>query len=48
MLKKHGVTVSGGITEFRKKDSKAAFKTRADKAMYKAKKGGRDNFQVLK
>lgn len=45
VLKKHGVTVSGGTTEFRKGDSKVAFKKRADKALYKAKNSGRDRFE---
>lgn len=44
MLKKHDVTVSGGLTEFKKRDSKKKFKQRADKALYKAKHSGRDKF----
>ena len=48
MLKKHNLTVSGGITQMKMKDTKAQFKSRADKALYKAKKDGRDNFKVLK
>ena len=44
MLKKHNVTVSGGLTEFRKKDTKKKFKERADKALYQAKRQGRDKF----
>jgi diguanylate cyclase (GGDEF)-like protein len=48
MLKKHGITVSGGITEYKARDSKKRFKERADKALYKAKHGGRDRFEVLK
>ncbi|MBU0894285.1 MAG: GGDEF domain-containing protein [Nanoarchaeota archaeon] len=47
VLKKHGLTVSGGITQFRKKDNKKAFKSRSDKALYQAKKQGRDEFVVL-
>jgi len=43
ILKKHNVTVSGGLTEFKKKDTKKTFKQRADKALYKAKKT-RDKF----
>jgi len=43
MLKKHDVTVSGGLTEFKKKDTKKTFKERADKALYQAKKT-RDKF----
>lgn len=47
MLKRHGITVSGGITEYRKKDKKKSFKERADKALYKAKNSGRDRFVTL-
>lgn len=43
ILKKHDVTVSGGLTEFKKKDTKKTFKQRADKALYQAKKT-RDKF----
>ena len=44
ILKKHDVTVSGGLTEFRKRDTKKTFKQRVDKALYKAKHSGRDKF----
>lgn len=44
ILKKHNVTVSGGLTEFKKRDTKKTFKQRADKALYKAKNKGRDRF----
>jgi len=44
LLNKHNLTVSGGITEFKKKDTKSTFKHRADMALYKAKKQGRDRF----
>ena len=44
ILKKHDVTVSGGLTEFKKRDTKKRFKQRADKALYKAKQSGRDKF----
>jgi len=47
MLKKYGVTVSGGLTQFREKDNKKKFKERADKAMYKAKETGRDRFVAV-
>ena len=46
MLKKHKLTVSGGITQFKKGDTKKSLKTRADKALLKAKKSGRDKFLV--
>ena len=48
MLKKHKVTVSGGITQFKKRDTKKKLKERVDKALYKAKKQGRDQFIVVK
>jgi len=48
ILKKHGMTVSGGITEFKKNDTKTTFKKRVDKALYMAKKNGRDMFVSLK
>jgi len=47
LLKKHGVTISGGLTEFRKKDTKKKFKQRADKSLYKAKESGRDRFVAI-
>lgn len=48
ILKKHGVTISGGITQFRdKRDSKKQFIKRADRALYKSKKEGRDRFVDL-
>lgn len=43
-LKKYKITVSGGITEYKKRDTKKRFKERADKALFKAKKEGRDKF----
>ncbi|MGD9275671.1 MAG: GGDEF domain-containing protein [Candidatus Pacearchaeota archaeon] len=48
ILKKHNITVSGGITEFKKSDNKKKFKARADKALYQAKHKGRDQFVFLK
>ncbi|GBE20642.1 MAG TPA: GGDEF domain-containing protein [Candidatus Pacearchaeota archaeon] len=48
VLKKHGLTVSGGVTQFRgKNDTKRKMKLRVDKALYKAKKSGRNNFVVI-
>ncbi len=44
MLKKYKVTVSAGVAQFIKTDSKKTFKQRADKALYEAKKTGRDKF----
>jgi len=36
-LKKQQITISAGLTEYKKRDSKTSFKKRADKALYKAK-----------
>ncbi|GIU68688.1 MAG: hypothetical protein KatS3mg001_538 [Candidatus Pacearchaeota archaeon] len=46
-LKKYKITFSGGLTEYRDKDTKTSFKKRADSALYKAKKSGRDRVVVL-
>ncbi len=48
MLKRHKLTVSGGITQYKSKDTKISMKKRADKALYEAKKAGRDRFVVIK
>jgi len=48
LLKKHGVEVSGGLTEFRKGDTITKLKKRVDNALYQAKKQGRDRFVVMK
>jgi len=47
MLKKYNLTVSGGITQYKKGDTKKKLKKRVDKALYKAKKTGRDKFVTL-
>jgi len=47
-LKKYGMTVSGGLTEFKKGDTKKRFKERTDKALYKAKRSGRDKVIAVK
>ena len=47
ILKKYGITVSGGLTEYRKKDTKKSFKERSDKALYEAKHTGRDKFVTI-
>ena len=47
ILKKYNVTTSGGLTQYKKGDSKKRFKERADKALYKAKKTGRDKIVVI-
>ncbi|MCK4647322.1 GGDEF domain-containing protein [Candidatus Pacearchaeota archaeon] len=46
MLSKHGVEVSGGITEFKKSDTAKRLKERVDKALYQAKKQGRNRFET--
>jgi len=48
ILKKYKITGSGGVTEFKKKDSKNKLKKRVDKALYQAKKSGRDKFIAIK
>lgn len=46
-LKKYGVTVSGGLTQYKKGDTKKKIMKRADDALYKAKKTGRDKFVAI-
>lgn len=46
-LKKFKVTVSGGLTGYKKGDTKKSFMERADKALYKAKNTGRDKFVAI-
>ncbi len=46
-FKKYNLTLSGGITQYKNKDTKKKFKERADKALYRAKDKGRDNFVVV-
>lgn len=48
ILKKYNITVSGGVTQFNKGDTKKRIKQRADKALYSAKKQGRDRFILIK
>jgi diguanylate cyclase (GGDEF)-like protein len=47
ILKKYNLTVSGGITEYKKGDSKKKLKIRVDKGLYQAKEGGRDKFVAI-
>lgn len=47
-LKKYNLTVSGGITQFKKGDTKKKLKQRVDKALYSAKNSGRNKFVELK
>lgn len=46
-LKKYKVTISGGLTGYKKKDTNKKMKERADKALYKAKEGGRNDIEIL-
>ena len=45
-MKKYNLTVSGGLTDFKKADTKSSMKQRADKALYQAKEKGRNNIQI--
>jgi len=47
ILKRHGLTISGGLSGYKEGDTGKSFKERADKALYKAKKTGRDKFVVI-
>jgi len=48
LLKRYKVTVSGGLTEFKSKDTRKNFMKRADKALYRAKNSGRNKFVAIK
>jgi len=48
VLRKHKLTVSGGITQYKEKDNKKKLKERVDKALYQAKETGRDKFVAIK
>ena len=48
ILKKINLTVSGGLTQYKKGDTKKKFKERANKALLKAKKEGRNRFVTLR
>lgn len=48
ILKKYKLTVSGGLTQYKKGDSEKRLKERADKALYQAKETGRDKIVVGK
>jgi diguanylate cyclase (GGDEF)-like protein len=48
VLKKYHVNVSGGISQYKGKEQRKKLKERVDKALYKAKEGGRDRFEVIK
>ncbi|MFH1307269.1 MAG: GGDEF domain-containing protein [archaeon] len=42
LIKKYKLTISGGVTCYKKDDTISKIKQRADKALYKAKEGGRN------
>ncbi len=44
ILMKYGLTVSGGLTEYKQGDTEKSLKERVDRALYKAKQTGRDKF----
>lgn len=46
-LKKYSVTFSGGLTEYKKGDSVKKMQLRADKAVYQAKKKGKNRIELL-
>lgn len=48
ILSKYHVTVSGGIVQYKDKETKKKFKERVDKALYEAKETGRDKFVAAK
>lgn len=47
-LKKYKIAISGGLTQYRKGESKKTFKQRADNALYEAKESGRDKIISVK
>lgn len=47
MLKQYGLTVSGGLVQYRQGDSSTKLKERVDKGLYKAKNSGRDKILAV-
>ncbi|HLC86682.1 MAG TPA: GGDEF domain-containing protein [Candidatus Nanoarchaeia archaeon] len=47
-LKKYGLTISGGLTILKERDTARKIKERVDKGLYKAKNKGRDRFIIIK
>jgi PleD family two-component response regulator len=46
-MNRHGITISLGVTEYKKLDSSERMIKRVDKALYISKKGGRNQTSVL-
>lgn len=46
-MKKYNVTMSGGLTEYKKGDSVKKMQLRADKGVYKAKKLGKNRLEII-
>jgi diguanylate cyclase (GGDEF)-like protein len=47
LMNRHGITISLGVTEYKKLDSSERMIKRVDKALYISKKGGRNQTSVL-
>lgn len=47
LMKKYDMTISGGLTSYKAKDTLKKMKERADKAVYKAKKMGKNRIVVI-
>ncbi len=47
ILAKNKITVSGGLVQYKKGDTKKSLKERTDRALYKAKNTGRDKFVAI-
>ncbi|MDP4039720.1 MAG: GGDEF domain-containing protein [Candidatus Pacearchaeota archaeon] len=46
LMKKRGLTISGGIAQYKQKDNIKTLSKRADKALYKAKKQGKNRIET--
>jgi diguanylate cyclase (GGDEF)-like protein len=47
LMKKYHMTISGGLTSYRERDTLKRMKERADKAVYKAKRSGKNKIVVI-
>lgn len=47
-LKRYKITMSGGVSQFKRGDTKPKLMKRVNKALFQAKEKGRDNFVVVK